>query len=73
MNGAPYGSYIHDFVMEGCFELLVLAFPLLLLIISTIVMNPNTSLRFCPNCVFSLLLIIVPGLVSICLHDDDEP
>jgi len=42
MNGAPYGSYIHDFVMEGCFELLVLAFPLLLLIISTIVMNPNT-------------------------------
>ena len=42
MNGAPYGSYILDFVMEGCFELLVLAFPLLLLIISTIVMNPNT-------------------------------
>ncbi|KAG2573243.1 hypothetical protein PVAP13_7KG245455, partial [Panicum virgatum] len=36
MNGAPCGSYIHDFVMEGCFELLVLAFPLLLLIISTI-------------------------------------
>ena len=21
MNGAPYGSYIHDFVMESCFEL----------------------------------------------------
>jgi len=33
MNGAPYGSYTHDFVMESCFELSILVFPLLLLII----------------------------------------